>query len=97
MKDPMMTKELEKKIRRFIKINKESIMLMDEIKAEMCEKDDDCKYMYDPFITEEVLGEEQGDNEYCDQSTGYWGDDYHGIYYYPLPGGKKWVGFHYDM
>lgn len=98
MRDPMISKELAKKIRRFIKCNEEAQKLMKEIKAEMCEKDDDCSYMYDPFITDEPCGDDQGEGEFCNQWTGYCEDDYHGIYYYPLPQKKKaWVGFYYDM
>lgn len=28
--------------------------------------------------------ENQLDGEYCDQSCGYSGDDFHGVYYYPI-------------
>ncbi|MGQ7325402.1 hypothetical protein ACTGW8_12485, partial [Streptococcus suis] len=36
------------------------------------------------IICHSAYGDEQFDGEYCDQSGGYSGDDFHGVYYYPI-------------
>lgn len=45
------------------------------------------------YLCREANGDHQGDGEYCDQSSGYFGDDFSGVYYYPI--GKN-LYFAYD-
>ncbi|HEL2737714.1 TPA: hypothetical protein UDO34_000484 [Streptococcus suis] len=47
------------------------------------------------FICHGAYGDEQLDGEYCDQSCGYSGDDYHGVYYYPI-GENLYFAYNYE-
>ncbi|MBO4109854.1 hypothetical protein J5583_06725 [Streptococcus suis] len=47
------------------------------------------------FICQGAYGAEQLDGEYCDQSCGYSGDDFHGVYYYPI-GENLYFAYNYE-
>ncbi|HEL1580459.1 hypothetical protein [Streptococcus suis] len=47
------------------------------------------------FICHGAYADEQFDGEYCDQSCGYSGDDYHGVYYYPI-GENLYFAYNYE-
>ncbi|HFU3705154.1 TPA: hypothetical protein ACGO7G_000764 [Streptococcus suis] len=47
------------------------------------------------IICHSAYGAPQGDGEYCDQSGGYSGDDFHGIYYYPI-GENLYFAYNYE-
>ncbi|MBS7850316.1 hypothetical protein [Streptococcus suis] len=47
------------------------------------------------IICHSAYGDEQFDGEYCDQSCGYSGDDYHGVYYYPI-GENLYFAYNYE-
>lgn len=47
------------------------------------------------FICRNAYGEPQGDGEYCDQFGGYSGDDFHGVYYYPI-GENLYFAYNYE-
>lgn len=47
------------------------------------------------FICHDAYGDEQFDGEYCDQSCGYSGDDFHGVYYYPI-GENLYFAYNYE-
>lgn len=47
------------------------------------------------FICHDAYGDEQLDGEYCDQSCGYSGDDFHGVYYYPI-GENLYFAYNYE-
>ncbi|BBE40585.1 hypothetical protein [Streptococcus dysgalactiae] len=46
-------------------------------------------------LCHEVNGDPQGDGEYCDQSSGYFGDDFSGVYYYPI-GENLYLSYDYE-
>lgn len=46
-------------------------------------------------LCHEVTGDPQGDGEYCDQSSGYSGDDFSGVYYYPI-GENLYLSYDYE-
>ncbi|HEM3555488.1 hypothetical protein [Streptococcus suis] len=47
------------------------------------------------IICHSAYGDEQFDGEYCDQSCGYSGDDFHGVYYYPI-GENLYFAYNYE-
>ncbi|RRN51711.1 hypothetical protein EI220_04035 [Streptococcus suis] len=47
------------------------------------------------IICHSAYGDEQFDGEYCDQSGGYSGDDFHGVYYYPI-GENLYFAYNYE-
>ncbi|HFI0134797.1 TPA: hypothetical protein ACGOZZ_000547 [Streptococcus suis] len=47
------------------------------------------------LICHGAYGDEQLDGEYCDQSCGYSGDDFHGVYYYPI-GENLYFAYNYE-
>jgi hypothetical protein len=46
-------------------------------------------------LCREVNGDPQGDGEYCNQSSGYSGDDFNGVYYYPV-GENLYFSYDYE-
>ena len=47
------------------------------------------------FISREAYGIIQYDGEFCDQTGGYTGDDFEGMYYYPI-GNGRYFGYRYE-
>ena len=66
-------KLVENCIRKYKRIN----VFLDHIEGEYI-------FRNNFFICHDACGEEQLDGEYCDQSSGYSGDDFIGVYYYPI-------------
>ncbi|OHR62329.1 MULTISPECIES: hypothetical protein [Streptococcus] len=52
-------------------------------------------FRYNFSIYHGAYGEEQLNGEYCDQSCGYSGDDFRGVYYYPI-GNKLYFAYNYE-
>ncbi|HEM3710156.1 TPA: hypothetical protein U1D09_000277 [Streptococcus suis] len=47
------------------------------------------------YLCSEANGDPQGDGEYCNQSSGYSGDDFSGVYYYPI-GENLYFAYDYE-
>lgn len=59
------------------------------------ELDGDGIFFEDFYLCREVNGDHQGDGEYCSQSSGYSGDDFSGVYYYPI-GENLYFAYDYE-
>ena len=85
----MIPKEIREKIETKLKLDEE---IYEWIKNNL---DTEGLFFESMRIVDEPDGDEQGDGEYCDQSVGYCGDDFHGYYYFPLDNGK-YLCFYYE-
>lgn len=67
----------KKLVKNFLRKYKRITVFLDNIEGDEAPRTDF-------FICHRAYGEEQFDGEYCDQHCGYSGDDFHGVYYYPI-------------
>lgn len=75
-------KEIREKVERKLKLDEE---IKDWIKENLDAED---MFFETISIEDYPSGVEQDDGEWCDQSVGYCGDDFHGSYYWPMDNGK---------
>ena len=54
-------------------------------------------FVTDLYITDEPHGLEQGEGEYCKQTSNGWSEDsYSGTYYHPIEGSAKYLAYNYE-
>ncbi len=90
-------KEIAAKIREYQRCREKAGRLFEELEKYFTELADDGQYYDDFFIADEPTGYKQEDDgtEYCNQSSGYSGDDFSGTYYYQIEGSRKYAAYNY--
>ena len=77
-------KFVENCIRKYKRIN----VFLDSIEGDGISRNDF-------FICHSACGEPQGDGEHCEQTSGYFGDDFNGVYFYPI-GESLYFAYDYE-
>lgn len=80
-------REVVKKVEQYVVHKKYAEAIYAELQDYFHEQMDDA-YMEDFFVVNYHSGQEQNDGEYCDQTSGYSGDDFSGTYFYPTKDGR---------
>ena len=91
-------KEIADKAQEYQETNSRAIALYKEVVDWLnANTGSDGVWVGDLEIVDKPSGENQGEDEYCDQSEcGYSGDSFYGTYYHKIEGSDKYLAYNYE-
>lgn len=91
-------KEIAEKARIYEESRKAADAAFEEIVAWLRENTEaDGVYITEIYIEDQPYGDDQGEGEYCSQSSvGCCGDSFEGTYYHPIEGSTKYLAYNYE-